>query len=267
MQRILFFFEHEVLELQNSNNESLDGLAFFPTNSWPRGIQTFFHKSEIGGTNTFNFILFEFANNMSHHFLLNFLFIKYRQNPGKIHKRVFQTEWMINSIPAKETPMVLLRYHPTDISPFGWFTYPQKPLKHMNILRPLPLFLFFQEPSTITKVTEDIFEFKSTKATATTSQPIRTKASTATLKRKGPLRITKYPNNPENHLDLLLRHFHLPNHHFSNRLNRHTALHSLSPPYFREQLWSYWASSHKDVERWQFASSLNTLFLSSCIYF
>ena len=109
MQRILFFFEHEVLELQNSNNESLDGLAFFPTNSWPRGIQTFFHKSEIGGTNTFNFILFAFANNMSHHFLLNFLFIKYRQNPGKIHKRVFQTEWMINSIPAKETPMVLLR--------------------------------------------------------------------------------------------------------------------------------------------------------------
>ena len=58
MQRILSLSEHEALELQNSNTESLDGLAFFPINSWPRVIRTLFHKSEIGDTDTFKFILF-----------------------------------------------------------------------------------------------------------------------------------------------------------------------------------------------------------------
>ena len=66
MQRILSLSEHEALELQNSNTESLDdGLAFFPINSWPRDIRTLFHKSEIGDTDTFKFILFAFGNNIS----------------------------------------------------------------------------------------------------------------------------------------------------------------------------------------------------------
>ena len=31
-------------------------------------------------------------------------------------------------------------------------------------------------------------------------------------------------------------------------------LHSFSPPYFQEQLRSYWTSSHKSLERWLYAS-------------
>ena len=38
MQKILSLSEHEAQELQNSNNESLDGFAFFPINSWTREI-------------------------------------------------------------------------------------------------------------------------------------------------------------------------------------------------------------------------------------
>ena len=56
-----------------------------------------------------------------------------------------------------------------------------KPLKHINILQTLPLLSVFQESSSITKVTEKIFEVKFTYATATTSQPIRTKLFTATI--------------------------------------------------------------------------------------
>ena len=58
----------------------------------------------------------------------------------------------------------------------------------------------------------------------------------------------------------------------------HTCLHSLTPTtYFREQLWSYWTPSHKDPERWLFASSFKHIvhillyiflivFYSHCIY-
>ena len=53
---------------------------------WPRNIQTLFHKFEIGDTDTFKFILFAVGKNMSPHLLLNFLFIKYQRNPGKIPK-------------------------------------------------------------------------------------------------------------------------------------------------------------------------------------
>ena len=35
----------------------------------------------------------------------------------------------------------------------------------------------------------------------------------------------------------------------------HTCLHSLASQYIREQLRTYWAPSHKDPERWLFASS------------
>ena len=77
--------------------------------------------------------------------------------------------------------MVLLQHYPIEVFPFGWLLYPLKPLKHINILRTLPLLSVFQESSSITKVTEEIFEVKSTYATATTSQPIRTKPFTATL--------------------------------------------------------------------------------------
>ena len=245
MQKILSLSEHEASELQNANTESLDGLAFFPINSWPRGIRNLFHKSGIGDTDTFKFFLFAFGNNMSPHLLLNFLFIKYRKKPGIVPKRILQTKWFIHSIPENKTLMVLLRYYPIKISPFGWLPYPLKPLEHINISQLLPLFSLFQEPSTITKAIDEIFEVnadediedmdlcdftqdtsptpalpkkppvtftilttlpkvhsstlhsskhssndesitpKSINLTATTSQPTRTKPSTATLKRKG----------------------------------------------------------------------------------
>ena len=35
----------------------------------------------------------------------------------------------------------------------------------------------------------------------------------------------------------------------------HTCLHSLAPQYIREHLRTYWAPSHKDPDRWLFASS------------
>ena len=92
MQRTLPLSEHEVLELQNSNIESLDGLAFFPISSWPGDIQTLFHKTEIGDIDTFQLILFAYGNNMSPHLLLSFLFIKYQKNPGKISKQILQTQ-------------------------------------------------------------------------------------------------------------------------------------------------------------------------------
>ena len=50
--------------------------------------------------------------------------------------------------------MVLLRCHPIQISPFGWLPHPMKPLVHVYLLRPLPLFSLLDEPFTITKVTE-----------------------------------------------------------------------------------------------------------------
>ena len=56
---------------------------------------------------------------------------------------------------------------------------------HQHIMTS-PLFSFFQEPSTIIKITEENFEVKSTNATATISQPIGTKPSNATLKHKDP---------------------------------------------------------------------------------
>ena len=88
MQRIFSLSEHEVLDLQNSNTESFDGLAFFLINLWPRDIWTLFQKSEIGDTDNFKFYVFAFENNMSPHLLLNFLFIKYWKNTGKITKRI-----------------------------------------------------------------------------------------------------------------------------------------------------------------------------------
>ena len=103
MQKILSLSEQEAQELQNSNLESLDGFAFSPINSWTREIWIFFHKSEIGDTDTLKLIFFAFSNNTFHlYFLLNFLFIKYRKYPTKIPKRILQTQWVIHSIPDKK---------------------------------------------------------------------------------------------------------------------------------------------------------------------
>ena len=99
MQKILSLSVHEASELHNPNTESPDGLAFFPINSWRGDIRNLFCKSEIGDTDTFKFI---FDNNMSPHLLLNFLLIKYRNNPGKIPKRILQIQWIIHSIPKKK---------------------------------------------------------------------------------------------------------------------------------------------------------------------
>ena len=151
MQKILSLSEHETSELQNSNTKSLDSLAFFPINSLPRDIQNVFYKSEIFDTDTFKFVLFAFGSNMSSNLLLSFLFIKYRKNPDKIPKRILQTH---HSFHPKEKPlMVSIR-----ISPFELLPCPLKPLWHINILQPLPLFSQFQESSAITKAIEEIFE-------------------------------------------------------------------------------------------------------------
>ena len=72
MAQVLFlyiFFEkdlhlnavEEASELYTSNTESLDGLAFFSINSWPEDIRQLFHKSEVGDTDAFKFILFAFG--------------------------------------------------------------------------------------------------------------------------------------------------------------------------------------------------------------
>ena len=82
--------DHEAFALHTSNTESLDGLAFLIICSWPTGIWYLFHKSEIGDTDTFKFVLFVFENNMPPHLLLNFLLIKYWKNASKIPKRILQ---------------------------------------------------------------------------------------------------------------------------------------------------------------------------------
>ena len=59
----------------------------------------------------------------------------------------------------------------------------ETPDTYQHYTTPL-VFSLVQETSTITKVTKEIFEVKSTIVTATTLQPIRTRSSTATLKCK-----------------------------------------------------------------------------------
>ena len=54
--------------------------------------------------------------------------------------------------------MVVLRYYQIKTSPFRWLLYPLKPLEHINLSPPLPLFLLFQKPSTITKIIKEVFE-------------------------------------------------------------------------------------------------------------
>ena len=102
MQKILSFSNHEVSALHTSNTESLDGLSFFPICSYPGDIQHLFHKSEIGDTDTFKFVLFAFGKNMFPHLLLTSLFIKYQKNPTKIPKPILQIQWIIHSIPEKK---------------------------------------------------------------------------------------------------------------------------------------------------------------------
>ena len=107
MQKILSLSDHEASALHTSITEFPDGLAFFPICSWPGDIQHLLHKSKIGDTGTFKFILFAFGDNMSPHLLLNFLFIKYQKNLGKIPKHILQIQWIIHSIPKKKH----LRYY------------------------------------------------------------------------------------------------------------------------------------------------------------
>ena len=103
MQKILFLRDNEASGLYTSNTESFDGLAFFPICLWPGEIQHLFRKSKIGYTNTFKFVLSAFGNKFVFaNLLLNFLFIKYRKNSGKIPKPTLQIQWIIHSIPEKK---------------------------------------------------------------------------------------------------------------------------------------------------------------------
>ena len=155
VQRILSLSDHEASALHTSNAEFLNGLAFFPICSWPEDILLLFHKSEIGDTDTFKFVLFAFGNNTCPHLLLNFLFIKYWRNPTKIPKCILQIQWIIHSIPEKKHlwyyfDVTQSKYLHLDGSPNHWilwytFTY------HSNF----PLFLLLQEPSTAAKVTAE----------------------------------------------------------------------------------------------------------------
>ena len=47
--------------------------------------------------------------------------------------------------------------------PFEWLLYPLKPVEHINISQPLPLFSLFQEPFAIMKVVEEIFKVNGNK--------------------------------------------------------------------------------------------------------
>ena len=156
MQKILSFSDHEASALHTSNTESLDGLAFFPICSWPGDIQHLFHKSEIGDTDTFKFVLFAFGNNMSPHLLLNFLFIKYPKNPTKIPKRILQIQWIIYSIPEKKHlwyyfDVAQSKYLHLDGSP----THTEFSGTYSHIMTIFPLFLLLQEPSNATKITAE----------------------------------------------------------------------------------------------------------------
>ena len=93
-----------------------------------------------------------------------------------------------------------------------------------NILTTLQEVHSFTRHSSKHPPKEECITPKSTNATATTSQPTRTKPSTATLQ------ITKLPNLPEIHLHHLSCHFHLPHQNSSNHLNKLTCLHTLSSP-------------------------------------
>ena len=193
------------------------------------------------------------------YFLLNFSSL----NTGRTLPR-FPNEFSKHSglfIPSlRKIYMALLRYFPIKISPFRWLPFPLKPLEQrINISQPVPLFSLFQEPSTLTKIIEEIFDvnanediedmdicdftqdtsltpapirklpvtstilttllevhcyippnskqkqppneesnsktiaLKSTNLQPTTSQPSATTPSTAALKRKPPIQITKSP--------------------------------------------------------------------------
>ena len=68
LKNTVLLCKQEVSEPQNSNTESHDKLAKRPR---LRDIQNLFHKSKIGETDTFKFILFTFGSIMSSYLLLS----------------------------------------------------------------------------------------------------------------------------------------------------------------------------------------------------
>ena len=103
----------------------------------PRNIQTLFRKSEIGDTDTFKFILFAVGKNMSPHLLLNFHFIKYQRNPGKIPKHKHSGQ-VIPSL-RRNTCSITLILPNWNIS-IWMIPLSAKTLKYINILWPFPYF-------------------------------------------------------------------------------------------------------------------------------
>ena len=86
---------------------------------------------------------------------MNFLFTKHRKN------RQDSSKHSVSVIPSprKNIYGITSILSNQNIS-FGWLPYPLKPSEHINISQPLFLFLFFEEPSVITEVIEEIFEVK-----------------------------------------------------------------------------------------------------------
>lgn len=83
--------------------ESIDGLSFFPINSWPTHLQDLLQQDQFGDTDTFKFLLFAHGNAMAPHLLSHVLLHKYKSNPSKLMKRIRQIRWIINSIPHKSS--------------------------------------------------------------------------------------------------------------------------------------------------------------------
>ena len=254
MQRILSLSEHEALELQNSKTESLDGLAFFPINSRPRDIQILFHKSKIDDDDTFKFIVFVFENNMSS--ICSWIFSSL--NTGRILLRFLNESskhgWsFIPSLRKKYLwyyfDITESKYLHLDVFPTRWNPW-NTSIYHDSF----PYFHFFRNLPQSQKLLKRSLKSSPSVQQPRPHNPLEPKQSTATLKRKSPTPNIKPPNYPENNLCHLSCNFYLPHQYRSNHLKKHTCLHSHFPPYFREQVRSYWASPHKHLERWLFAS-------------
>ena len=127
----------------------MDGLAFFPTTSWPHHICQLLAQTSIGDTDTFKLFLFAYGNGMSPYLIITFLLIRYHSSPSKTPKRIHQIQWIINNIPEKQKTWYYFdiaknKYLHLDGTPLRYTTHfgqpPSSPLRppqhHPNLFPP-----------------------------------------------------------------------------------------------------------------------------------
>ena len=118
-QRIFSLSPTQAQSLLESTLESMDGLIFFPFESWPQKIRSIIQQNHIGDSDTFQLILFSYGNGLPPRVLLDLLFLKYRSSPNKLPKRINQIHWIVQAIPHKS---------------HSWYYYDisEKRLLHLN---------------------------------------------------------------------------------------------------------------------------------------